>query len=534
MGKIVTADWFFYNGLVLTMDEKRERAECVLVKDNKILYVGDRTEAENYLGESTKRVDLRGRTLLPGFIDSHLHLGDSVAGDITFEFGKEEIHSIEKMKEVIRRIEGSCTPGTRIVGMGMYEHLLEEKRLPDRFDLDEASEKCPVVIVRGCWHMACTNSRGLDMMGIDDRTPDRADGYIERSEGKATGRLYENCFDIKAIVPSAENICKSLEELNGMLVENGITSIHDAGGYGETSMEGFRLAKERGVFLPRVYALIFSTFDNTEYAREHIARGPEKEKNCNFRKGSLKIGLIDGSSSQATAAVSEEYLTGGKGSLLMQQEEIEELVIAGHKKGFQVTAHVLGDRALEIMLDAFEKAYREMPRSDCRHRIEHGFISRPDLVERMKKMEISPVCNPVFFYEMGEIYQKHYTKNQLNHMAALGDYTKGGLICALGTDWSVCDINPLLGIYASVTRKTAQGDTIGEEQAVSLMDALKMYTINGAYLSFEEDIKGSIEEGKLADLTILSENILEAETEELPRIKVDFTMINGQMAYRRK
>lgn len=526
------ADWAFFNGTILTMDELYQNPACVLVRDNKILFAGELEEAKTFCCEATEWIDLQGRTLLPGFIDSHIHLGDSVAGDITFEFAEEDIHSIEKLQQVIRRIAAGCPAGTRIVGMGMYEHLLDEKRLPTCEDLDAACENCPVIIIRGCWHMACVNTKALELMGIYIDTPDRPDGYIERENGKITGRLYENSFDIRAIVPSAENICGSLKRLNHMLVSNGITSIHDAGGYGKTSMEGFRLAKRRGFFSPRVYAMLFSTFDNQEYVEKCLLRGPEKSDDAMFKKGSLKVGLLDGSSSQATAAVSEEYLTGGNGSLLMSPEEVETLVIRGHEQGFQVTAHALGDAAMERLLNAFEKAYAKMPREDCRHRIEHAFIGRKDLINRMEEMKISPVCNPVFFYEMGDIYQKHYTPKQQDHMVPLREYQDAGLTCAIGTDWSVCDINPLLGIYAAISRKTASGKMIGADQRVSLIDVLKMYTINGAYLSFEEKIKGSITPGKLADLIILSENILEVDLEKLRDIRVDLTMINGQVVYR--
>ena len=204
-----------------------------------------------------------------------------------------------------------------------------------------------------------------------------------------------------------------------------------------------------------------------------------------------------------------------------------------HKKGYQITVHAQGDKAIEMYLNCVERALKEAPRKNHRHRIEHAGISTPDLQERMKQLEVIPIPNPPFPYEYGEIYVHNYGE-RVNYMYAARDYIDKGIVAAGSSDAPVTDYNPLLGIHTAVNRKSQFGVEIGTNQSISVLEAIKLYTWNGAYASFEEDIKGSLEVGKLADLVILNDSILKAEPDRIKDLKVETTIIDGEIVYQKE
>src|SRR5699024_951730 len=206
--------------------------------------------------------------------------------------------------------------------------------------------------------------------------------------------------------------------------------------------------------------------------------------------------------------------------------------IPAHEKGWQITSHAQGDAAIDMLLNTIEKANKLHPRKDTRHRIEHAGIASPDLVERMEEQQVIPIPNPAFFNEYGDGYVKNYGERAYQ-MYPLGDYIRSNIPAAIASDCPVTDFSPMRGIHASLTRQSQSGQVIGENQKITLLEAIRMYTINGAYASFEEEVKGSLEKGKLADLILFDRSLIKADIEELWNAQVEWTMIDGEIVYNR-
>lgn len=252
-----------------------------------------------------------------------------------------------------------------------------------------------------------------------------------------------------------------------------------------------------------------------------------------FKLGPVKL-FTDGSSTGPTIATRKGYTSDpeNNGILYYSEEEIYNVLGLAHKLGYQITVHAQGDKAIEMYLNVVERALNEAPRKDHRHRIEHAGISTPDLQQRIKELGMIPIPNPPFHYEFGESYINNYGE-RVNYMYPARDFIDKGIIAAAGSDSPITDYNPLLGIHTAVNRKTSNGVPVGESQAVEILEAIRMYTYNGANASFEENIKGSIEPGKLADLVILSDSILHVEKSNIKDLQVDVTMIDGKVVYNR-
>jgi predicted amidohydrolase YtcJ len=262
-----------------------------------------------------------------------------------------------------------------------------------------------------------------------------------------------------------------------------------------------------------------------------ISTGLGDEK---FKIGPAKV-FTDGSSSGPTAAMREPYTDNSEysGIIYFSQEELNRILGEAHKKGFQITAHAQGDRAIEMMLNCIEEALKKHPRKNHRHRIEHAGITMPDLVERMRQLEVIPIPNPAFFLEYGDGYIKS-SGERVNYMYPVRDFIDKGIIAAGGSDSPVTSFNPLLGIHGAVNRKSSTGQDVGGNQRIGVLEAIKLFTWNGAYASFEENIKGSIEIGKLADLVVLNGAILDVPTDQIKDMQVDYTIIGGKVVFQKE
>lgn len=529
------ADYIFLNGEVITVNPRDEIAQAVAVRGQRIMAVGSSDDMLALQGPETKVIDLQGRSLLPGFIESHMHM--ALYG--TNKFGvdcKNGVYSIEDIVARLKERAAVTKPGEWIRGWGYNDMKLAENRHPTRWDLDKASTEHPVIVTRGCVHISVANSKALELLGITRNTPDPIGGKIERnSEGEPTGVLKEKAhmWAFHAAKYSPEEIIEALVATDKELHALGVTSVHDAGAYGPEQLRaGFKAAKS-GKVKVRLNAMIYSLIEESEkfIARVLDAGLVSGLGDEHFRIGPVKI-IIDGSSSGPTAGTRQPYTSNPEdsGILYFTQEEIDDILIPAHKAGFQITAHAVGDRAVEMMLNAVERAQREYPREDHRHRIEHAGIMPPDLLTRVKELGMVPIPNPSFFYDYGEGYIKNYGE-RVEYMFPLADYLREGIIAASGSDAPVTYPNPLVGIYCALTRKTQAGVTVGSSQKVSLLQAIRMFTWNGAYASFEENIKGSIETGKLADLVVLTGSLLTSNPEEILKMKPVLTMIDGEIVY---
>ncbi|MEK4229099.1 amidohydrolase [Solibacillus sp. FSL H8-0538] len=529
------AEIVFVNGEVITVDQKNTVTEAVAVKDNRIVFVGLNHEVSSFIGGKTNVIDLQGKTLLPGFIDSHIHLTFYGLNQLAINCKAEHIDSIEILLDVLKKKSLETPKGEWIRAVGFNETVVKEMRYPTIAELDAISVEHPIMISRTCNHISVLNSKGLELAQINENTPDPAGGIIERDlEGRLTGRLIEAAnMEMHEVASYSEDEQRQAVKIaSDHFIASGLTSVHEAGGQGSDSFRILQLAVKSRDIRVRVYAMICQINNSQEFVHKMVEAGVVTGTGDErFKVGPAKM-FTDGSSTGPTIATREPYDSdpNNYGILYKSEEEIYRVLGEAHKKGYQLTVHAQGDKAIEMYLNCVEKAMEESPRKNHRHRIEHAGISSPDLQERMKKLNIIPIPNPPFPYEFGEIYVRHYG-DRVQHMYAVRDFIDQGIIAAGGSDAPVTEINPLLGIHVAVNRKSQSGMDIGSSQSVSVMEAIKLYTWNGAYASFEEDIKGSIEVGKLADLVILNNSILNVSPNQIKDIKVETTMIDGEIIY---
>ena len=525
------ADVVFLNGQVITVDSGNRIAEAVAVKRNRIEAVGTNKEIKRWIGESTKVMDLQGRTLLPGFIDSHLHL---LGYGLTRLAINCKDASIQSNADIIGelKLKAESTPeGGWIVAVGYNEMFMLEGRYLTRNQLDEVSTEHPILIVRQCGHIMIANSNVLELTGVNDQSVDPEGGVFGRDEsGRLNGLLVEAAMDpVKRVMnPTEEVLARAAEIASRDFVSLGITTIHDAGGYEPVNLRILQQAVRSGRLKVRVYAMVVHEPNFIRMRETCLSTGFGDDR---FRIGPAKI-FIDGASTAPTLATRQPYETNPEdsGILYYTQENMNDALIAAHRDGYQITAHAQGDRAIEMLLNTFEEALRQYPRHNHRHRIEHAGLAMPDLIERMAKLGIVTVPNPNFFTEFGDIYIKHFGARS-DYFYPIGACLKAGIVVAGASDSPVSNCNPLIGIHGAVNRLTPSGAVIGEEQKISVMEAIRLYTWNGAYASFEEDQKGSIEVGKLADLIVLNNRILDVTIDSIDQLRVEMTMIDGEIVY---
>ncbi|MFE4239629.1 amidohydrolase [Peribacillus butanolivorans] len=532
------ADIVFINGEVITVDQKNKVVEAVAVKGNRISAVGSNREVKGFIGEETKVIDLQGKTLLPGFIDAHIHLILYGVNQLAVSCKDEHIKSIEDLLNDLKEKASTIPKGEWIRAWGFNETVVKEKRYPTIAELDAISVEHPIIVSRTCSHISVVNSKALEIAEINENSENPTGGIIEKDKtGRFTGRLIETANMIMTEIASytESELMKAVKIASEHFVAAGITSIHEAGAYGPKSFRLLQQAVKSKDIRVRIYAMIGSLNNSHEFVNKMVEAGViTGTGDERFKIGPAKL-FTDGSSTGPTIATRETYSSDPDnfGILYYSEEEIYQVLGQAHKKGYQITVHAQGDRAIEMYLNCVEKALEESPRKDHRHRIEHAGISSPDLQERMKNLELIPIPNPPFPYEFGDIYIQHYG-NRVNHMYAVRDFIDNGIIAAGGSDAPVTDYNPLLGIHVAVNRTSQSGSEIGVAQSISVMEAIKLYTWNGAYASFEEDIKGSIEVGKLADFVVLTDSILKVNPLHIKDLEVETTIIDGEILYHRE
>lgn len=534
----MVADYVFYNGEVITVDANNTIVDSVAIKENRILHVGKYESLQHLIGDQTKQIDLCGRSLLPGFNDAHLHLIYYGVNQLAISCKSPEQTSIETLLNTLKEKAKITPPGRWIRAWGFNENTVAEQRYPTLEELNEISTEHPILISRTCGHISVLNSNALKLANIDEQTPDPQGGVIEKDDnGKLTGRLVEAAsMQIANIATYTEDeILEGIQIANQHFLEVGITSVGEAGTFGTDSFRTLQLAIQQGLVQLRIYALLGSINDSKDFSEKIIASGVVTGTgNEWFRLGPVKL-FTDGSSTGPTIATRDGYTSDPEnhGILYYTEEEIYNVLGLAHKLGYQITVHAQGDKAIEMYLNVVEKALNEYPRENHRHRIEHAGISTPDLQDRIKELGMVPIPNPPFHYEFGESYIRNYG-DRVNYMYPARDFIDKEIIAAAGSDSPVTDFNPMTGIHTAVNRKSKNGVEVGLNQAVEVLEAIRLYTLNGAYASFEEDIKGSIEPGKLADFVILNGSILNEDKSRIKGLQVDITIVDGKIVFERK
>jgi len=537
------ADYAFINGRVVTVNENDDYAENVAVKGNKIVYVGNKSGLDKIIDEKTKVIDLKGRALTPGFIDSHFHpiLYGFFAGtiiDITYANAK----SIAEIQKLIKAEVAKKKKGEWIKLWGYDQNKLVEKRHVNIADLDAVAPDNPVQCMRICGHIGVYNTLGLAAGGIREPADAKkfASNEVVVENGKLTGMTKDstNFFLWSKVAYTDEEMWAALKRSNDLLLKAGVTSIHDPGEFDGQSFGIMQMACRNGEFKPRVYAMLHSVFGKPFSMKDcdhflalglHSGLGDEK-----FKLGTLKI-MIDGGTSGPSCATRAPYSHDPNlpGIIAWNQAEVDAVIERVNDADCQMTAHAVGDLAVEMMIHGYELALAKHPRVDHRHRIEHCGITDEALIHRMAALNIIPVSNPGFMTINGSDYHRYYGE-RIDYMFAARSYLDAGLRPVIGSDAPTCDESVMRGLDGTINRIDRKtGELVGPKQKISMREAVRLYTINGAYASFEDDIKGSIEVGKLADLVILSEDIMTYPQEKIMDIQVDMTMIDGKIVYKR-
>ena len=532
------ADTVFLNGQVITVNKNNDVAEALALKDGIIVYVGGKEGGQRFAEAAAEVIDLKGRSLVPGFTDAHEHILVRGANELGVDCRSPGVTSIEDIKRLIADRAQVTPKGEWIRGWGYDHSKLAEGRHPDRFDLDEAAPDHKVLISRVCCHIGTFNSNALKFAGVPDNATEIAGSPVGQRNGMNSGVLFEKAYMevIAKAQPTLDEMVDALALVNDMLLAEGITCCHDAGGHGAPSMRAFQRGVETNRIKVRLVTMLFALMGETAafsdmYINSGIYTGFGNDR---LKLGPVKI-MIDGSSSGPTAATLEDYtsMPGNRGLICLTQEYIDDVTMRAHAAGYQMTSHAVGDKGITMIVDAIEKALKAHPREDHRHRIEHCAMASPELIQRIKKLGIVPVLQPIFLYEFGDGYLRNYGPVRGNRMFPCASFIREGVPAVGSSDCPVTFSNPILNMHVAVNRETQTGQVVGPDERISVMDALRMFTWNGAWISFDEHRRGSLEVGKLADLAVLSEPLLNVSKEKIRDVKVDLTFVGGERLYTR-
>ena len=520
------ADIAILNGNIVTMN-KDLLAEAVAIKGDRIIFVGSDNAVKKYINEETLIIDADGKTVLPGLIDCHMHLAG--LGFSLQSIDLRNIKSIEELKKKVGEKIDEVKPGKWILGRGWDQELFIEKRYPNRWDLDEVAPNNPVLLTRICGHVIVVNSLALKKAGIDKNTPNPKGGVIERNRnGEPTGILKENALNLvwKAVPEySLADYEKAVEIACREVVKYGITTLH-AMSVIDKEFRAMQNLYHKGRLKTKI-RIYFSK----NYARDLFLLGIH----CGFGNDMIKIMgvkvLLDGSLGGRTAALRQNYSdkSSKRGRILLSDKELFNIIYNTINNNLQISIHAIGDRAIEKVLNILEK----MDFNNRLIRIEHASLISRDLLEKMIKLKPYIVIQPHFIITDWWAVDRVGVERS-RWIYAFKSMIDGGLILAGSSDSPVEPINPWTGIYAAITRGKYEKIKLYKytvNERLSLIEALKLYTINASKISFEEKYIGSIEFGKIADLTILNKNIFKISEKELLDIKAQYTIINGKIVY---
>ena len=535
-----SADIVFKNGNVYTASDKAPQAEAIAVKADRIVFVGSNAAAQKYVGAQTRVVDLKGNTVLPGFTDSHQHL--SGVGQREMTLNLEGTTSLEDFLAKVKARVDQAKPGDWITGRGWIETHWNPPVFPTRADLDKVAPNNPVILGRADGHGAVVNSAALKIAGVDKNTPNPFGGEIskDKESGEPNGMLLDSAQGlVRSKVPPTSREDAERAVVLGVQrnIELGWTQIQDAGGsYNDVDI--FKKLYGEGAIKLRIYKAVYGPGPN---ATRLLNEGPTIGAFDNrFTLRSIKV-VSDGALGSRGAALLAAYSDAPdtSGFLTVKAEDLRPMLIDALKKGVQVETHAIGDHANRFILDEYEAALKAVPVgqrkvADPRWRVEHAQIVNPKDIPRFAKLGIIPSMQPS--HAIGDLFfaPRRLGVNRLSGSYAWESFIKSGVVVPGGSDAPVERGEPMIEFYAAVARKDQKGFS-GEgwhpEEAVTRAQALKMFTLWPAYAAFEEKLRGSIEVGKLADLTILSADIMKIPEAEILKTRCVMTVINGEIVF---
>jgi predicted amidohydrolase YtcJ len=527
------ADVLLYNGRIYTMAEPA-RAEAMAIRGDRIVAVGSTAELRRRFRARTE-IDLGGRTVLPGLIDAHAHLmGQGVSmlqADLVGANSKEEI------LDRLRRFAQSRPPGSWILGRGWDQNRWPEKAFPTAEDLDRLFPDRPVWLRRIDGHAAWANSKAMELAGVSVQTPDPEGGRILRyPDGRPTGVFIDRAMAlVERFIPppSEEDLERALELAIGECLRYGITSVHDAG-VDRRTIERYRRFIDEGRFPLRVYALIGGVGETLEY---FCRQGPLLGYGGNrLTVRAVKL-YADGALGSRGAALLEDYSDepGNRGLLIVSADSLARQVERVMACGFQVAIHAIGDRGNRAALDAIARAIECTGRRDLRPRIEHAQIVALEDIPRFRQLGVIASMQPI--HATSDMYwaEARVGPERIRGGYAWRRFLDAGVVLAAGSDFPVEPVNPFLGLYAAVTRQDRSGWPPGgwyPDQRLRLQEAVRAFTLGAAYAAFEEDLKGSLEPGKLADFIVLDRDIFAVPERDIADVRVLETWLGGERVYR--
>ncbi len=534
------ADLVLRGGIIHTMAANHGTVEAVAVKGDRIVMVGTNAEADKWIGPKTRVVELQGKTVVPGLIDSHYHFQG--VGTREYNLNLDGAISLEDFQTRIKNWAASKAPGAWLLGRGWMEEDWPAKNFPTRADIDAVVSDRPVYLNRADGHMAVVNSKALELAGINASTPNPAGGEILKDQnGAPNGLFVDNAMGLFARQIPTNSLAMQegyALKANEAALAYGLTTIHDAGSDWET-INLWKSLYEQNKLKIRIYEFV---------------RGPSADVDTLLGRGA-EIGLFgnrltirgikisaDGALGSRGAALLEKYSDENTTGLFLHSDEsVYPIVKAATEQGLQMAIHAIGDAANRKVLDFYERAAQEVPAEarairEPRHRIEHAQVVHPSDLPRFKQLGVIPSMEAS--HAIGDL---HFAPRRLGDERLLGAYAwrtllDDGNMIAGGSDAPVEEGNPMIEFYASVARKDTTGFSAGnwhEELKMTRLEALKSLTIWGAHAAFEEELKGSIEVGKLADFAVLDRDLMTVPEESLFRIQNVMTIVGGEVVYKK-
>jgi predicted amidohydrolase YtcJ len=531
----VTGDLILTGGHVLTGYRTPSDATAVAIRHGRIACVGSDQDVLAWKTDQSHFVDLKGRSIAPAFNDAHCHI-------MSVGFMVREIdartppnRTVQDIVDRVAERARSTEKGLWITARGYDQARLEDQRHPTRDDLDPVSPDNPVLLIRACGHIGVANSKALEAAGIDASTPDPEGGTIDRdSNGRPTGVLREEAQKLvrRAIPePTVEEIREALILAGQEYHAQGVTSAAEAGIRDASEMAAYASLHQEGKLPLRSY-LMMMIDERLDLLKElGIRTGMGDDM---LRIGPAKI-FLDGSIGGRTARMSQPYdgEDDNLGLWMQDPDVMKRKLIDAHLAGFQCCAHAIGDAAIDLLLSAYEEALEQAPRADHRHRIEHSSILRPDLLDRIQRIGAIPIPGTTFLHSFQKAYVANLGMDRIRYAYAMREFLDRGIVAAASTDAPVVSTSAMIGIKTMMTRLSEEGAELYAEEKITLEEAIHAYTWAGAYASFEENIKGTLDPGKVGDVVVLETDLRGVNPEEMGEVNVDLTVMNGEIVFDR-
>lgn len=526
-GGRVEPELVLHNGRLWTVDPRQPQAQAIAIAGGRILAVGADDEILAMAGPATRKTDLGGKRVTPGFYDAHAHPCES--GVSHLRLVACDMATIGEIQAALRERAARTPAGDWVMGF-LYDDGKTPRPL-SRADLDQAVPDHPVSVRHRGGHTIFVNSLALKLAGIDESTPNPPGGQYDRSDGRLTGRVADLASApidrLTTYKPTRDDYRDGAGLISRMFNKRGVTSACDASGMPD-SLQGYQDARDAGVLSARIYCHIW---------HESVGRLMDAGLHTGFGDDRLRIGAVklmaDGSISERSAWLKDAYLDMAgdyHGLQVQKREELLELARKCHAGGWQIGVHANGDLAIDEVVGVFEQLQREHPRRDPRFRLEHCTMVTPQLVARIKAVGALPITFGGYVYFHGDVMH-FYGAERTGRMFAMKSFLDAGVRAASSSDYTASPSDPMMWIQSQVTRTGMDGHVWGAEQRISRQQAIECATINSAFASYEEEIKGSLSAGKLADLVVWDQDVMAVDPSELVKVQVQRTMVGGDWVY---